>query len=95
VAAHKFQRRERPSGPWTDVGLAIDLSACEHAQAESETTLTNKERGKTACALPAALAAQTGTRRANSTADREWEYRVLAVNNAGEGQRSNTVLAVL
>jgi hypothetical protein len=36
VAAYKIERRERPSGPWTDVGLAI----------ESEITLSNQERGK-------------------------------------------------
>jgi len=61
VAAYKIQRRQRPNGPWTDVGMAI----------ESEITLTNQERGK------------------------EWEYRVIAVNKAGEGQPSNTVMAVL
>lgn len=61
VAAYKIQRRERPSGPWSDAGMAI----------ETETTLTNQERGK------------------------EWEYRVLAVNKAGEGEPSNTVMAVL
>jgi len=58
---YKIQRRERPSGPWADVGLAI----------ESEITLSDQERGK------------------------EWEYRVIAVNKAGEGQPSNTVMAVL
>jgi len=61
VAAYKIQRRERPSGAWADVGMAI----------ESEITLSGQERGK------------------------EWEYRVLAVNKAGEGQPSNTVMAVL
>ncbi len=61
VAAYKIERRERPSGPWTDVGLAI----------ESEITLSNQERGK------------------------EWEYRVIAVNKAGQGLPSNTVMAVL
>jgi len=58
---YKIQRRERPSGPWSDVGLAI----------ESEITLSDQERGK------------------------EWEYRVIAVNKAGEGEPSNTVMAVL
>jgi len=61
IAAYKIQHRERPSGPWTDVGLAI----------ESEITLSEQERGK------------------------EWEYRTIAVNKAGEGQPSNTVMAVL
>lgn len=61
VAAYKIERRERPSGPWTDAGMAI----------ESEITLSNQERGK------------------------EWEYRVIAVNKAGEGLPSNTVMAVL
>ncbi|UCC29353.1 MAG: fibronectin type III domain-containing protein [Phycisphaerales bacterium] len=26
---------------------------------------------------------------------KEWEYRVIAVNKAGEGEASNTVMAVL
>ena len=61
VAAYKVQRRERPSGPWTDASMAI----------ESEITLSGQERGK------------------------EWEYRVIAVNKAGEGKPSNTVMVVL
>jgi len=61
VAAYKIQRRERPSGPWTDAGMAT----------ESEITLSDQERGK------------------------EWEYRVIAGNKAGEGETSNTVMAVL
>jgi hypothetical protein len=36
VAAYKSQRRLRPDGPWSDIGMAI----------ESEITLTNQERGK-------------------------------------------------
>ena len=36
VAGYKIERRERPSAPWTDVGMAI----------ESEITLSNQERGK-------------------------------------------------
>jgi len=27
--------------------------------------------------------------------DKKWEYRVIAVNNAGQGEPSNTVMAVL
>lgn len=61
VAAYKIQRRLRPKGSWTDIGMAI----------ESEATLSAQEQGK------------------------EWEYRVTAVNKAGEGQASNTVTAVL
>lgn len=61
VAAYKIQRRERPSGPWVDAGMAI----------ESEITLADQERAK------------------------EWEYCVIAVNKAGEGEPSNTVMAVL
>jgi len=61
VAAYKIQRRLRPNGPWSDVGMAV----------ESEITLTNQTRGK------------------------EFEYRILAVNKAGEGESSNTVMAVL
>jgi len=61
VAAYKVQRRERPSGPWTHAGFAM----------ETETTLRDQKRGK------------------------EWEYRVIAVNKAAEGQPSNTVMGVL
>ncbi len=61
VAAYKIERRERPSGDWVLVSMAI----------ESETTLTSQERGK------------------------DWEYRVIATNKAGEGLASNTVGAVL
>lgn len=61
VAAYKIQRRLRPEGPWSDVGLAV----------ESEITLTAQDRSK------------------------EWEYRIIAVNKAGESEPSNTVMAVL
>jgi len=61
VAAYKIKRRQRPSGPWTDAGMAI----------ESEITLSDQQRGE------------------------ELEYRVIAVNKAGEGEPSNTVMAVL
>lgn len=61
VASYKIERRERPEGPWSIAGMAM----------ESEITLHNQERGK------------------------EWEYRVVAVNKAGEGMPSNTVMAVL
>ena len=61
VAAYKIERRERPTGDWTLVSMAI----------ESEATLNNQERGK------------------------DWEYRVIATNKAGEGVPSNTVAAVL
>jgi len=61
VAAYKIERRERPSGDWMLVSMAI----------ESEATLNNQERGK------------------------DWEYRIIATNKAGEGVPSNTVAAVL
>ena len=61
VASYRIERRERPAGDWTLIGLAID----------SETTLNNQERGK------------------------DWEYRVIAVNKAGEGVPSNTAAAVV
>ena len=61
VAAYKIERRERPSGNWSLISIAI----------ESEATLNNQERGK------------------------DWEYRVIATNKAGEGVPSNTVAAVL
>jgi hypothetical protein len=61
VASYKIERRERPSGEWGIVALAI----------ESEVALTSQERGK------------------------DWEYRVIAVNKAGEGVPSNMVDAVL
>lgn len=61
VAAYKIERRERPSGAWSLVGMAI----------ESEATLNNQDRGK------------------------DWEYRIIATNKAGESVPSNTVAAVL
>lgn len=61
VASYKVERRERPAGSWAIVSMALD----------SETTLTNQERGK------------------------DWEYRVIAVNKAGEGTPSNTAAAVV
>jgi len=61
VAAYKIERRERPTGDWTLISMAI----------ESEATLNNQERGK------------------------DWEYRVIATNKAGDGVPSNTVAAVL
>jgi hypothetical protein len=61
VAAYKIKRRPRPSGPWTDAGMAI----------ESEITLSGQSRGE------------------------ELEYRIIAVNKSGEGEPSNTVMAVL
>jgi hypothetical protein len=61
VAAYRIERRERPSGDWTMVNMAI----------ESEATLNNQERGK------------------------DWEYRTIATNKAGDSVPSNTVAAVL
>ena len=61
VAAYKIERRERPTGDWMLVNMAV----------ESEATLNNQERGK------------------------DWEYRVIATNKAGESTPSNTVAAVL
>jgi len=61
LAAYTVQRRERPSGPWTDVATAI----------ESEITLSAQTRNK------------------------EFEYRVIAINKAGQGEPSNTVMVVL
>jgi hypothetical protein len=61
VASYKIERRERPSGPWTIVGVAMDI----------ETTLPNQEPGK------------------------QWEFRVIAANKAGDSAPSNTVPAVL
>jgi len=61
VAAYKIERRERPSGDWALISMAI----------ESEATLNNQERGK------------------------DWEYRVIATNKAGDGVPSNTAMVVL
>ena len=61
VASYKIERRERPTGDYMLIALAL----------ESEATLNNQERGK------------------------DWEYRVIAVNKAGEGVPSNTVAAVV
>jgi len=38
---------------------------------------------------------EKGTMKMNQERCKEWEYRVIAVNKAGEGQPSNTVMAVL
>ena len=61
VAAYKIERRERPTGDWMLVNMAI----------ESEATLNNQERAK------------------------DWEYRIIATNKAGESIPSNTIAAVL
>ncbi len=61
VASYRIERRERPEGPWTIAGMAL----------ETETTLHDQTRGV------------------------EWEFRVIAVNKAGDGEASNTVMAVL
>jgi hypothetical protein len=41
------------------------------------------------------VAGAKGTMKMNQERCKEWEYRVIAVNKAGEGQPSNTVMAVL
>jgi len=41
------------------------------------------------------LAVESETTLANQERGKEWEYRVIAVNKSGEGQPSNTILAVL
>jgi hypothetical protein len=61
VAAYKVQRRERPSGTWSDVTTAL----------ASEATLVDQQRGT------------------------DFEYRVVAINKAGEGLPSNSVAVVL
>ncbi len=60
-SAYRIMRRERPGGPWIDVGTAVVTHA----------TLVDQTRGK------------------------EFEYRIVAINKAGEGEPSNTVLVVL
>jgi hypothetical protein len=60
-SAYRIIRRERPAGPWGDVGTAV----------VTEASLLDQPRGK------------------------EFEYRVIAVNKAGESEPSNTVLVVL
>jgi len=60
-SAYKISRRERPAGPWEDVGTAV----------ETEATLVEQPRAK------------------------ELEYRIIAVNKAGEGEASNTAMVVM
>ncbi len=57
VASYKIERRQRPSGAWALVSVAL----------ESEVMLTGQDRSI------------------------DWEYRVIAINKAGEGAPSNTV----
>ena len=61
VTVYRLQRRQRPEGPWQDIGLSM----------KTQSTLLNQDRGK------------------------ELEYRVIAVNKAGESASSNSVMAVL
>ena len=61
ASAYRIMRRERPAGPWTDVGTAV----------VTEATLVDQPRST------------------------EFEYRVVAINRAGEGEPSNTVLVML
>jgi len=83
VAAYKVQRRLRPDGPWSDVGLAV----------ESEITLTGQEHGKEweycAC-LPRRWLEQEMHGCVWS-----WRRQVIAVNKAVEGEPSNTIMDVL
>ena len=45
--------------------------------------------------LDIGLAIESETTLANQERNKEWEYRVVAVNKTGEGMPSNTVMAVL
>jgi len=60
-SAYRILRRQRPEGPWSDVGTAVT----------TEANLTDQPRGI------------------------EFEYRIIAINKAGDGEPSNTVLVVL
>jgi hypothetical protein len=60
-SAYRIMRRQRPEGPWSDVGTAV----------VTEIELTEQPRGI------------------------EYEYRVIAINKAGDGEPSNTVVVVL
>ena len=43
----------------------------------------------------ASLAMESEITLTGQAPDKKWEYRVIAVNNAGHGEPSNTVMAVL
>jgi hypothetical protein len=60
-SAYRIMRRQRPEGPWSDVGTAV----------VTEQLLPDQPRGI------------------------EFEYRIIAVNKAGDGEPSNTVVVVL
>ncbi len=60
-SAYRIMRRQRPEGPWSDVGTAV----------ATEIALTDQPRGV------------------------EFEFRIVAINRAGEGEPSNTVVVVL
>jgi hypothetical protein len=61
VVSYQVERRERPTGDWGIVGMAL----------QSEIMLVNQERAK------------------------DLEYRVIPVNNTGQGEPSTTVAVVL
>jgi hypothetical protein len=91
VSAYKMQRRQRPEGAWQNVATAI-LSACRDAQA-GETDLSacgpvceQNRSGRHAQAEATLVAQPKG---------KELEYRIIAINKAGEGEASNTAMVVL
>lgn len=60
-SAYRILRRQRPEGPWSEVGTAV----------VTEKMLPDQPRGA------------------------EFEYRIIAVNKAGDGEPSNTIVVVL
>jgi hypothetical protein len=79
VSAYKMQRREQPEGAWQNVATAI-LSACLPAPSEA------RQAGGHAPAESTLVAQPKG---------KELEYRIIAINKAGEGEASNTAMVVL
>ncbi len=77
----------------SETGLS-PLSALVDGGKVASYKIQHRERPAGAWTI-ADMAMETETTLHDQERGKEWEYRVLAVNKAGEGEPSNTVMAVL